>query len=210
MIRRIHTIRGVCCFLLLGITGSVFPAEPSKAKAFVMSFVLPGAGEWYAGNGGRAKLFFGIEILLWTSQAVLTQQAVSQEHDYRLFAAGHAGYNPVGKGHDDFVNVENYPSVRAYNEAKLQQRNLDAVYPEDAFHSWKWDSEANRKSFEAMRERADRRRRGSIFVIGGIVANHIISGIDAAWTAGHATSVKVGVTGLPEGGVVLHLSKSFP
>jgi hypothetical protein len=210
MIQRLFPIRIVCWFLGLSLAGNAFASEPSKAKAFLMSFVLPGSGEWATGAKGRAALFFGVEVTLWTTHVILKQQAISQEHDYRLFASAHAGYNPVGKDHENFVNVENYASIREYNEAKLQQRNLGAVYPEDALHSWKWDRETDRKSFEAMRARADRGRSASLFVIGGIVANHIISGIDAAWSAGRASTVRVGVAGLPEGGAVFLLSKSFP
>jgi hypothetical protein len=209
MIRRLLPIRTICWFLGFLLAGNAFATEPSKAKAFLMSFVLPGSGEWASDAKHRAVFFLGVETMLWATHVILKQQAVSQEHDYRLFASAHAGFNPVGKDHEDFVNVENYPSVRAYNEAKLQQRNLKAVYPEDALHSWKWDGEADRRSFETMRARADRRRTASLFMIGGIVANHIISGIDAAWSAGRASSVRVGVAGLPEGGAVFLLTKSF-
>jgi hypothetical protein len=210
MIRRLLSTVFFCWFLGFSVAGNVFSSEPSKAKAFLMSFAIPGMGERASGAKGRAALFFGIETMLWTTHIVLKQQAISREHDYRLFATGHAGYNPIGKDHENFVNVENYPNVRAYNEAKLQQRNLGAVYPEDDFHSWHWDFDADRKSFEAMRESADRRRRASLFMIGGILANHIISGIDAAWSAGRTSTVQAGVAGLPEGGAVFLLSKSFP
>jgi hypothetical protein len=102
----------------------------------------------------------------------------------------------------------------AYNDAKLQQRRVDLMYPEHAGFDWQWDNESSRKRYKQMRIKSDRAYRNSLFVVGGIVLNHLVSGIDAIRAARKRSSsaekdVHVGFAGLPEGGGVVFLLKRF-
>ncbi len=187
---------------------------PSKGMAFLYSLLLPGSGEYYAGSKKMAKVFFTSELLLWATYFSFRTYGHWKEDDYRRFAVAHAGINLSGKDHQYFVDIENYDNIQDYNEAKLRQRDTDAIYPEDAYYSWQWDSEAARERFEEMRVASDKVYNGSLFVIGGIVLNHIISGIDALSIARKRREegrgqVRLGVVGLPEGGGVITLLKVF-
>jgi hypothetical protein len=207
--------------LLLGVCmipyGPVARAgtHPSRAKAFFLSLAVPGAGEYYAGSKKAATVFFGAECTLWAVFGGFKSYGAAWEHDYRIYAAAHAGVvDPAGKGHDYYANIENYMTVVDYNDAKLQQRDLRALYPEGRGFDWKWDSIESRRRFEQMRIRSDRAMRNSTFVIGGIVLNHLISGIDAIRAArangrSGGEGVKVGVAGFPEGGGMVWLVKRF-
>jgi len=188
--------------------------KPSKAKAFMLSLLVPGTGEWYAGSNGMAKIFFGTEVALWTTFASFRIYGGWIRDDYQSFAAAHAGVDPSDKDHAYFVAVENYMNIQAYNQAKLQQRDLSAMYPEDENYSWDWDSDSSRESFEKMRVKSDKAFSRSMIVVGAIVINHVISGIDAVRVAnskGKKTSppVHVAVAGLPEGGAVISVWKVF-
>jgi hypothetical protein len=187
---------------------------PSKAKAFFLSFLLPGAGEYYTGSKKMAKIFFGTEVLLWSTYMSFRIYGNWKKSDYELFAVSHAGIQPSGKDHDYYVAMENYNSLREYNEAKLRQRNLSDLYPEDEQHHWQWDNKDSRKKFGTLRVASDQAYNRSLLVIGGIVVNHLISGIDALRLARKEEKkvnqdVHVGVAGLPEGGVVVSLWKIF-
>ena len=190
------------------------PAPPSKAKAFFLSFLLPGAGEYYAGSKKMAKIFLGTETLLWSTYISFRMYGNWKKNDYELFAVSHAGIQTSGKDHKYYVAMENYNSLREYNEAKLRQRNLADLYPEDKQHNWQWDNKDSRNKFGALRVSSDRAFNRSLFVIGGIFINHLISGIDALRLARkeekrHNQDIQVGVAGLPEGGMVVGVWKVF-
>ncbi len=178
---------------------------PSRGKAFLLSFLLPGMGEYYAGSPRMGKIFLGTEASLWMAFGSLQYYGKRLEHDYKLFAAAHAGLNTSGKDHAFLVDVENYPSLAAYNADQLRRRNLKAMYPETEEYNWDWDSEDNRWKFEELRTNADRAFRSSMIVVGGIVVNHIISSIDAIRIVRKhekraEQSLSYGIIPRPEGG----------
>lgn len=186
---------------------------PSRGKAFILSFLLPGAGELYAGSPKMAKIFFGVEVALWATYASFRAYGHWKEEDYKRYAVAHAGVTLAGKDHQYFVDVENYPNIRAYNDAKLQQRDVAAMYPETDEWAWAWDSEKSQKRFEKLRLASDDAYSNSLFVIAGILINHIVSGIDAMRIARKAqkaeNTLQLGMAGLPEGGAVLKISQKF-
>lgn len=187
---------------------------PSMGKAFLLSFVLPGAGEYYAGSKRMGKIFFGIEALLWATFAGFRTYGDWKKNDYIQFAAAHAGVDGTGKDHTYYVAVENYDNIRDYNDAKLRQRNVKEMYPENKAYSWQWDGESSRKTFEKLRIASDNAYSRSLFVIGGIVLNHIVSGIDALRAAKKDREVgenrlRVSFVGLPEGGASIILWTCF-
>ncbi len=91
--------------------------------------------------------------------------------------------NSNDKSHRYLVNIGNYNDIYSYNAAKLQQRRLEEVYAEDGSYFWQWDNPENRQKFEDMRIRGDNYDYASQFIVGAIVANHLISAIDAIWVA---------------------------
>lgn len=180
---------------------------PSKGTAFFLSFLLPGSGEYYAGSTKMAKIFLGTEVALWSAFGTLRYYGSRLEHDYQLYAKAHAGVSISGKDKDYFVDVENFESIEAYNQYQLQQRNLNDVYPETDEYSWQWDSESNRKKFGNMRIKSDSAYRHSLFMIGGVVINHIISSIDAVRIVhkkqkSQANKTMIGIAPLPGGAQV--------
>jgi len=183
---------------------------PSKGKAFFFSLALPGMGQLYTGNLKSAKIFWGTEALLWITYGSFRAYGSQKRSDYKAFAAAHAGVNTSGKDHDYFVAVENYMSIRDYNNAKLQQRNVDAMYPENSIYFWQWDKEESRETFESLRVSSDRAFDRAVIVVGCVVINHIISAIDGLREARIKSGESmVGVAGLPEGGGVVFFVKSL-
>jgi hypothetical protein len=190
-------------------------SQPSRAKAFLLSLALPGAGEWYAGSRPAAAAFFGAECALWGALAGFRGYGAARETDYRLYAAGHAGVDLSGKDHAYFVNIEEYADLAAYNAAMLRGRDVEALYPEGRGFEWRWDSDAARARFERMRGQSDRARRNAMFAAGGLVLNRLVSGIDAIRVAKRRSGaprgagVSVGMAALPGGGGGVWLVKRF-
>jgi hypothetical protein len=199
------------------------PAAPSRGKAFALSLLVPGAGEIYAGSRKSAAVFFSTECALWAVFAGFKWYSGSRLDDCRIYAAGHADADPWGKDRDFLVAMENFMTLSAYNEAKLRQRDLNALYPEGGGYEWKWDSDASRRRLERMRISSDRAGRAALFSAGGIALNHIVSGINAMRVARKVESAaektkpasaaaadwRVSFAGLPDGGGVIGVSMRF-
>ena len=187
---------------------------PSRAKAFALSFLLPGAGEYYAGSKKMAKVFFITEVFLWTTFASFRIYGNWKKDDYRQMAVAYAGVDLTGKDHQYFVDIGNYDSIQEYNAAVLRERDADALYPENDDYDWEWESEEMRLEFRRSRIASDAAYNRSLLVIGAVILNHIVSGIDALRLARAAEKsgerkVELDIVGLPDGEVRVVLSKHF-
>lgn len=158
--------------------------EPSSGRrsvflAVASSILLPGLGEYYAGNfneSGRYSL--AAEGTLWLTYAGLQLHGTWVRNDARLFGSQMAGISFSGKDADFEVNVGNFMTTDEYNQAKLRNREFDAIYTDPAY-SWTWTSEADRQRFKDDRIRSDRIIQSAKFVIAGLVVNRIISAFAA-------------------------------
>ena len=65
------------------------PPKKSPGKAMLLSFMLPGAGELYAGSKLKAALFFCVEVAAWTGTAVYLAEGRDKEDKYERYANEH-------------------------------------------------------------------------------------------------------------------------
>jgi hypothetical protein len=165
-----------------GLPAAAAVVEKSRGKAFLLSVLLPGLGERYAGANKKSQIFLGTEIGLWLGYAGFLTYGDWRQEEYQSFAAAHAGIDPKGKTDAYYVNIGNYSDIDQYNAAKLRQRDLYDYYRDfDTWH-WHWDSAENQARFDQMRVAADRANNRATFVLGAIFANHLLSAIDAVWS----------------------------
>ena len=61
----------------------------SPAKAFFLSLLVPGLGEFYAGNALRGAVFLGIEAASWTAWNVYNKKGDDARADFIAFQAEH-------------------------------------------------------------------------------------------------------------------------
>ena len=188
--------------------------QKSRGKAFLLSLLLPGAGEYYSGDRKMATLFFGTEVVLWSAYVLLNWYGDLKADDYTLYAIAHAGVNPYKKDHEFYVDIEAYDNLIAYNDAMLQERRFDDMYPENELYDWSWDSETSIRQFERMRLKSDRFKNTGALMIGGVVLNHLVSGVNAMRIAKKSSvsaqnRIRLHFAGLPEGGMRVTLWKSF-
>jgi hypothetical protein len=155
------------------------PARKSLFVAIAGSLLVPGLGEWYAGNfeeSGRYSL--AAEGTLWVTFAAMRLHGTWVRNDARAFGTHMAGISFAGKDADFEVNVGNFMTVDEYNQAKLRNREYDKLYTGPAF-SWTWLSDAERQRFKDERIRSDRIFQSAKFVIAGLVVNRVISAFAA-------------------------------
>lgn len=91
--------------------------QKNPGRALLLSAILPGAGELYAGKPWRAAGFFALELASWVGAVYYAQQGEDKEVEYETFADNHyrediyrtveyqaavdPNANPNGEGYDD-------------------------------------------------------------------------------------------------------------
>lgn len=159
--------------------------KKSQAAAVLYSLILPGMGEWYAGDFGSGRYSLVAEATLWLTYASFQQYGSWYQSDARQFAVSHSGASLSGKNDQFFANIGNFDNVYEYNDQKLRERDIPDVYDPAAGYFWSWDTDADRARFRAMRVTGDEIFNNSKFVLGAVVLNHIISAINAARLVRH-------------------------
>ncbi|MCF7811710.1 hypothetical protein K9N50_12050 [bacterium] len=62
------------------------PEDLNPGKALLLSAIMPGTGELYAGNKLKAAIFFGVEVLAWTGVVYFYGQGKDKEDEFMDFA----------------------------------------------------------------------------------------------------------------------------
>ncbi|HTP80316.1 MAG TPA: hypothetical protein VMM57_07930 [Bacteroidota bacterium] len=155
----------------------------SVTLAVVYSLLLPGMGEWYAGNFESGKYSLIADAALWGTFAAFRIDGGWIRSDDHAFAMEHSGASFAGKGDQFDVDIGNYLSTAAYNESKLQQRQFDQLYL-DPSYAWSWDSDADRQKFKDTRIRSDAIYQSAKFSIAALAVNRLLS----AFAAGRAAA----------------------
>jgi hypothetical protein len=180
-------------------------AYKDRKKAFLRSLILPGAGEYSLGKNTLAKTFFATEVTLWLSYFAFRQYGKWLRDDALAFAATHSAANIEGKPSQFFVDIGNYIDIYQYNDFKLRFGEVEKVYDEEDYF-WSWDRDDNRARFENMRIASDRALNRSTFVIGAVLANHLISAIHASWQT-HRYNKKLDQ--VSRSGIQIHISSNY-
>jgi hypothetical protein len=137
-------------------------------------------GELYAGDYSSGKYFTGADGVLWLTLYAVDAHANSIQDDARTYAALHAGFDPAGKDDQYFSDVGNFNDVYGYNEQVLRDRDVYKLYDPTSSAYWKWDAESNREVYRGQRVEADGMFNNTRFVVLGLLANRVLSAINAA------------------------------
>jgi len=175
----------------------------SLGGAFLRSALIPGWGQKAAGAPTAARNFFVAEVALWAGVIAFNVYGTWLEDDYHTLAAEHAGADIKGKNAQYFVDMGNFATLEDYNQSRLQNRDVQSLY-DPATHFWQWDALASQSRFRQLRVDSDKANSNAELVVAAILANHIISGVHAAWLAhrtNNETRVEPGASYVPKVGV---------
>jgi len=165
--------------LALPFSFDVAAEKKSVGRALLFSLLLPGAGEYYVGEKGHAGFFLGMEVLAWSALLLNDYHFNNLRDNYRTFAAQHADVSRAGKDKQYWINIGKFDDIYAYNEQRLRDRNVDALYTNTEAFYWEWDSRQNRLKYDAKRLDAVNVESREVYIITGILVNHLVSGINA-------------------------------
>jgi len=209
MVKKTTVILVLACFILLGGSG-VSRSEERKdhRKGFLMSLIIPGLGQYYAGSSGYAKIFIAAELAFWGGYFYNNTIMEACRQDYYSQAALHAGVNP-GKFGTSYLNaIGAYDSSYEYNMRQLQSSFQPRLYTGEK--EWEWDTEKSRLKYRNLRERELEYENNAKFFVAGIVLNHFLSALNASKIiqkrSGTLSSFTVDVL---EGGLMATYIRSF-
>lgn len=169
-----------------------FKTDTSKQAAFqkkapgvalLMSLILPGSGEYYAGNKTYAAVFMVSEALLWLGMYANNAYAANLADAYKSYAATHASVQVGGKDWQYWTNIGKYDDIYSYNEQRRRQRLFDDVYEENQANYWLWDSYKNRITYDGKRINANEAAARVIYFQAAVALNHLVSAVHAMYRA---------------------------
>ncbi|MDO9067249.1 MAG: hypothetical protein Q7W05_02195, partial [Deltaproteobacteria bacterium] len=110
---------------------SALPRKSRKSarKAFFLSLLVPGSGEYYVGQKGYTKGFVAAEAVIWSAALFNKYQGDMWRRDYIGYAAQEAGSNSGRTDDFYYQNVYEWPNSFWYNED--QWRQARELYPYD-------------------------------------------------------------------------------
>jgi hypothetical protein len=185
--------------------------EPSVSRAILYSLLLPGLGDWYAGNKSRAKMFFVVDAAIWTTFIVFQVQGHQREDSYQEFAQTFAGVASTGHSDDYYSVIGQYSSSDAYESDFKKESRVD-LWPDvgyDAlesyylqnrvsdFEEWQWRSFEDRVDYRDLRSSSKLAYRRSTYFLAAAALNRVVASLFAYQTVRSSRS-KPGDDGAPE------------
>ena len=151
----------------------------SGIDPIVKSLLVPGWGEASLGHQKSSRFFIHSEAILMVSCISFYKIGDIKRNEYIAFANEHAGVKYINS-HRYWVDIGNYISNQAFDEEHLRMR--DGKEGQWSSHPWFWqDGDSYRIRFEKMRIDSDKLLFTGKFIIGGIILNHIVSGINTLY-----------------------------
>jgi hypothetical protein len=200
--------------IFLSLPGFV-SAQPAKSpgKAALLSIMLPGTGELYAGGRRSGRFFLFMEGAFWTGLLTFRFLESTRVDSYRSYAAAHAGVQLSGRPESYIEEVFRFQSIYARNAREtFLAGDLADLRPETAAERWEWDSEESRLNFQDLRSKAVSAEQKSFLFIGALVFNRFVSALNAASIARgsrHPGALRFGVFAPPGGGLNTWIQTSF-
>ena len=151
----------------------------SPIHPVVKSFLIPGWGEFALENNKSSKFFIQSEILLFTGCISAFRMSNLIKKKYITFASENAGVSSIDD-HRYWVDIGNYNTSIDFDSEHLRMR--DEKVGQWSENPWDWQkNDSKRNKFENMRINSDKYFLAGKFLIGGIIINHIISGINTLY-----------------------------
>ena len=164
----------------------------SPKKAFLLSLLLPGAGQLYAESKSKAGIFAGAEASIWAGFAAFRLVGGWKKEDYQNYAVDHAGIIPDGKDDDFYERLTYYEDRDQYNQFTRLYNGPEApIYPETDYWNWIWDSNDSRSKYRDLRNQSKNAFRRSVYMVGLAALNRVVSALDAFRGAKKYNSKKV-------------------
>ncbi len=179
----------------------------SSQKAFLLSLLVPGSGQLYAGEK-RGVVFTALEVVVWPAYFAWRHKGKDIEKDYQRFADQHwiadnyfvwrdyikttdEAYK-LSHNYEEASRQQKYEMIGKYNQfvfgwddsepslRELQDQGRLQEYPPDSLKNVR---SRNRLKYMDMRYESNKYLKRAGWCVGVLLGNHILSAIDAAHCA---------------------------
>ncbi|MDA0746662.1 MAG: hypothetical protein O2954_09080 [bacterium] len=205
----------ISCILILALLlpNAARAQEKSPGKAALLSLLLPGTGEHYAGGRRSSRFFLFTEGLFWTGLFAFRFLESTRTDTYRSYAAAHAGVPLADKSESFIEEVALFESIYERNtRERFLAGDLANLRPETPGQIWEWDTEASRLKFQDLRSKSTSAEQKAFLFVGALIFNRFASALNAASiarTTRPTTTPKLELEPLPQGGLKASLRTSF-
>jgi hypothetical protein len=165
----------------IGYNAPVQFNKKNAGLAILLSMLVPGMGELYAGNYSTGKYLTIAEGALWLTYIGIDTYGGWQEKRYKALAVSRGGINPEGKDEIYYATISAYFNIDEYNDEQALNRNFDEMYNRDEYY-WNWQNTDDRRSYRSMWVSSEQAYNNLRFVVGGLIVNRLISVINAVRT----------------------------
>jgi TM2 domain-containing membrane protein YozV len=153
--------------------------KKSTSKALLLSFLIPGSGQLYAGAQTKGEIFLGTEASLWLGLFAFRTYGSWIKNDYKGYAATHANVDLHGKSDNYFKDIAFYMNRDEYNQfIRLFEGMNKALYLGDEWN-WEWDSQKSLDHYRDLRDRERAMYRRALYMVGLSLINRVVSAVDA-------------------------------
>ncbi|NUN09636.1 MAG: hypothetical protein HUU54_10715 [Ignavibacteriaceae bacterium] len=165
-------------YLVSANTSSLNPEKKKTILGIIYSFILPGMGEYYAGDYSTGKYFTIADGAFWGTYLGMSYYSSHLRDNYITYSRSNGGTTGEGKDDDYYANIGNYRDIYQYNDEMAFQRRFDEMYDENT-HFWKWNTTGERKSYRNMWVSSQQTKNSLRFVVGAAILNRVASTVNA-------------------------------
>jgi hypothetical protein len=152
--------------------------KKSPALAILLSAVLPGMGELYAGNYNTGKYFTVADVSLWGIYFGMKYYSNLKRNNYIAYAKTFGGVDVTNKNDDYFAVIGEYEDINQYNDDMAFNGEFNQMYDVNTYY-FKWNSDDNRVAYRALWTTSQEASNNTRFVVGALIVNRVISIINA-------------------------------
>ncbi|HMA69334.1 MAG TPA: hypothetical protein VKN74_05640 [Candidatus Mcinerneyibacterium sp.] len=169
--------------IILGSAG-VISAEPnnSSIKSFMFSLLIPGAGQYNNGQKLKGNIFLFVEVLAWSFYTYSSHKNDLLVDKYISYADNNFYYEGDDPERKSYTEMYEILKDRVYANVNLPYTKTGEYYELigklDELNMF-WDESWQQNYYYDMRQKANKEYKLKNLILGGIIINHVVSGIDA-------------------------------
>lgn len=149
-----------------------------RVRSMLLSLLVPGLGQYVAGDRTWSYAFFGTEIAIWSSYIAFEVQGHSREDRYEEFAHVWAGVEqPSGHSSTYYSDLGTFPTYDDYRVVAIRSGEGE-LYPEE--QQWAWPSDERRVRFLDLRGASEDSFQRAEFMLAAALLNRAVAVVHAA------------------------------
>lgn len=149
-----------------------------RVKSMLLSLLVPGLGQYVAGDRTWSYVFFGAEAAIWASYIGFQVQGDAREDRFQDFAHDWAGVAQA-RGHSStyYSDVGTFPTYEDYRVVAIRTGEGE-LYPEE--QHWAWPSDERRVRYLDLRAASEDSFQRAEFMLAAALLNRAVSMVHAA------------------------------